>query len=52
MKIEKEELKEILLKLREKSGSGLMKCKEAWEHSKGDFEKALEYLRTHNWLVY
>ena len=32
-------------KLREKTGVGLMDCKEALKHSSGDMEKAIEYLR-------
>lgn len=32
-------------KLREKTGVGLMDCKEALKQSKGDMEKAIEYLR-------
>ena len=31
--------------LREKTGVGLAKCKEALEHSKGDIEEAISYLR-------
>lgn len=31
--------------LREKTGAGMMDCKKALEESKGDFEKAVEYLR-------
>lgn len=32
-------------KLREKTGAGITACKKALEYSKGDFEKAVEYLR-------
>ncbi len=31
--------------LRDKTGIGMMDCKEALAASSGDFEKALEYLR-------
>jgi elongation factor Ts len=36
---------EHVKKLREKTGVGLMDCKEALKHSNGDMEKAVEYLR-------
>lgn len=36
---------ELVKKLREKTGVGLMDCKEALKHSDGDTEKAVEYLR-------
>lgn len=36
---------ELVKKLREKTGVGLMDCKEALKHSDGDMEKAIEYLR-------
>jgi len=36
---------ELVKKLREKTGVGLMDCKEALKQSKGDMEKAIEYLR-------
>lgn len=36
---------ELVKKLREKTGVGLMDCKEALEQSNGDMEKAIEYLR-------
>jgi elongation factor Ts len=36
---------EHVKKLREKTGVGLMDCKEALKHSDGDTEKAVEYLR-------
>jgi elongation factor Ts len=36
---------EHVKKLREKTGVGLMDCKEALKHSDGDMEKAIEYLR-------
>mgnify|MGYP005838465665 FL=1 len=36
---------ELVKKLREKTGVGLMDCKEALKHSAGDMEKAIEYLR-------
>ena len=36
---------EHVKKLREKTGVGLMDCKEALKHSDGDTEKAIEYLR-------
>lgn len=36
---------EAVKKLREKTGVGLMDCKEALKHSNGDMEKAVEYLR-------
>ncbi len=36
---------EMVKKLREKTGVGLMDCKEALKHSNGDIEKAIEYLR-------
>ena len=36
---------EHVKKLREKTGVGLMDCKEALKHSEGDMEKAVEYLR-------
>jgi elongation factor Ts len=36
---------ELVRKLREKTGVGLMDCKEALKHSNGDMEKAIEHLR-------
>src|ERR1035437_7446586 len=36
---------ELVKKLREKTGVGLMDCKEALKHAEGDTEKAVEYLR-------
>ncbi len=36
---------EHVKKLREKTGVGLMDCKEALKHADGDMEKAIEYLR-------
>jgi elongation factor Ts len=36
---------ELVKKLREKTGVGLMDCKEALKHAAGDMEKAVEYLR-------
>jgi elongation factor Ts len=36
---------EMVKKLREKTGVGLMDCKEALKQSAGDIEKAIEYLR-------
>jgi elongation factor Ts len=36
---------ELVKKLREKTGVGLMDCKEALKHSDGDMEKVIEYLR-------
>jgi elongation factor Ts len=36
---------ELVKKLREKTGVGLMDCKEALKHTAGDMEKAIEYLR-------
>ncbi len=36
---------ELVRKLREKTGVGLMDCKEALKQSGGDMEKAIEYLR-------
>ncbi len=36
---------ELVKKLREKTGVGLMDCKEALKKSNGDMEKAIEYLR-------
>ncbi len=36
---------ELVKKLREKTGVGLMDCKEALKHAAGDTEKAIEYLR-------
>jgi len=36
---------ELVKKLREKTGVGLMDCKDALKHSNGDMEKAIEYLR-------
>lgn len=36
---------ELVKKLREKTGVGLMDCKEALKHAAGDMEKAIEYLR-------
>jgi len=41
MEISAEQVK----KLREKTGVGLMDCKEALKHADGDMEKAIEYLR-------
>jgi len=34
-----------LMKLKDKTGAGLKDCKEALDNSKGDFEKAIAYLR-------
>jgi len=36
---------ELVKKLREKTGVGLMDCKEALKHADGDMEKAVEFLR-------
>jgi elongation factor Ts len=36
---------DLVKKLREKTGVGLMDCKEALKHANGDMEKAIEYLR-------
>lgn len=36
---------DLVKKLREKTGVGLMDCKDALKHSDGDMEKAIEYLR-------
>ena len=36
---------ELVKKLREKTGVGLMDCKEALKNADGDMEKAIEYLR-------
>ncbi|MCX8109772.1 MAG: translation elongation factor Ts [Syntrophorhabdaceae bacterium] len=36
---------ELVKKLREKTGVGLMDCKEALKQSNGDMEKAIEFLR-------
>jgi elongation factor Ts len=36
---------ELVKKLREKTGVGLMDCKEALKHAEGDIEKAIEFLR-------
>lgn len=36
---------ELVKKLREKTGVGLMDCKEALKHANGDMEKAIEFLR-------
>ncbi len=36
---------ELVKKLREKTGAGMMDCKKALIESGGDFEKAIEYLR-------
>jgi len=36
---------ELVKKLREKTGAGMMDCKEALKHANGDMEKAVEYLR-------
>ncbi|HBA54211.1 MAG TPA: elongation factor Ts, partial [Syntrophorhabdus aromaticivorans] len=36
---------ELVKKLREKTGVGLMDCKEALKQSSGDMEKAIEHLR-------
>src|SRR4030042_2749705 len=36
---------EAVKKLREKTGVGLMDCKEALKQSNGDMDKALDYLR-------
>ncbi|KKT90966.1 MAG: Elongation factor Ts [Candidatus Jorgensenbacteria bacterium GW2011_GWA2_45_13] len=38
-------MKEDLIKLRELTGAGVMECKRALDESKGDFEKAKEYIR-------
>lgn len=37
---------EAVKKLREKTGAGMMDCKKALEESQGDFEKAVDILRT------
>ncbi|MCX7988932.1 MAG: translation elongation factor Ts [Thermodesulfovibrio sp.] len=36
---------QMVKELREKTGAGMMECKKALEHSGGDFNKAIEYLR-------
>jgi len=36
---------ELIKKLREKTGAGILDCKKALQESDGDFEKAIEYLR-------
>ena len=36
---------QMVKELREKTGAGMMECKKALESSKGDFDKAIEYLR-------
>ncbi len=36
---------EDVKKLRDQTGAGMMKAKEALEHSEGDFDKAVKYLR-------
>lgn len=36
---------ELVRQLRERTGVGLMDCKEALKHANGDLEKAIEYLR-------
>jgi elongation factor Ts len=36
---------DLVKKLREKTGVGLMDCKEALKHADGDMEKSIEYLR-------
>lgn len=36
---------ELVKKLRERTGVGLMDCKEALKHANGDMEKAVEFLR-------
>lgn len=36
---------QMVKELREKTGAGMMDCKKALEHSGGDFNKAVEYLR-------
>jgi len=36
---------ELVKKLREKTGVGLMDCKDALKHANGDMEKAVEFLR-------
>ena len=38
-------------KLREKTGVGLMDCKEALKHSNGDMEKAVDFLREKGYSV-
>ncbi|MFH1825513.1 MAG: translation elongation factor Ts [Candidatus Firestonebacteria bacterium] len=35
----------VISEIREKTGAGIMNCKEALEYSKGDLEKAIEYLK-------
>lgn len=35
----------VISEIREKTGAGIMNCKEALEYSKGDIEKAIEYLK-------
>ncbi|MEK9144502.1 MAG: hypothetical protein AAB339_02700, partial [Elusimicrobiota bacterium] len=36
---------ELILKLREKTGAGMMDCKRALGEASGDYEKAVEVLR-------
>ncbi len=36
---------DLVKKLREKTGVGLMDCKEALKQASGDMEKAIDYLR-------
>lgn len=37
----------MVKELRDKTGAGMMDCKKALAESKGDFEKAIEFLREH-----
>lgn len=34
-----------IVKLREMTGAGVMECKRAFDESKGDFQKALDYIK-------
>ena len=36
---------DLVKKLREKTGAGIVDCKKALAESDGDFEKAIDYLR-------
>ncbi|MDD5222326.1 MAG: elongation factor Ts, partial [Patescibacteria group bacterium] len=36
---------ELLKRLREDTGAGMSDCQKALEEAKGDFDKAVEYLR-------
>ena len=42
--------KEMVYKLRESTGAGLMDCKKALNEAQGDFDEAIKILKSHRGL--